>query len=207
MITDLVGISLWALGTAVFSGIGAYVGAYLKEKNKTLASEEDLAKVLNEVRAIAITTKKMEAEISSEMWVRQKRWELKREILLQATRRLRDLEDGLFSFDSVLQLESKEQKEGQPGWIEAKEAKFEKWSNASSGFDDTRLLVNMICQPETIAAFEEFGMLMNEVATKISPGKDVAIYTSSLPLREKKQAEVRAAVRKELGIDAPTSTS
>jgi hypothetical protein len=48
-------------------------------------------------------------------------------LLLQATRRLRDLEDGLLSFDSVLQLESKEQKEGQPGWIEAKEAKLEKW--------------------------------------------------------------------------------
>jgi hypothetical protein len=120
--------------------------------------------------------------------------------------RLTDLEKGLLSFDSVLQLESKEQKEGQPGWIEAKEAKFEKWSNASSAFDDTRLLVNMICQPETIAAFEEFGILMIEVATKISPGKDVAIYSSSLPLREKKQAEVRAAVRKELGIDVPMST-
>jgi hypothetical protein len=62
----------------------------------------------------------------------------------------------------------------------------------------------MICQPETIAAFEGFGMLMNEVATKISPGKEVAISRDSLPLREKKQAEVRAAVRKELGIDAPT---
>jgi hypothetical protein len=204
MVTDLVGIALWALGTAVFSGVGGYVGANLKGKNKTLASEEDLGKVLNEVRAVAITTKKIESEISSEMWIPQKRRELKREILLQATRRLTDLEDGLLSFDSVLQLESKEQKEGQPGWIEAKEAKFEKWSNASAAFDDTRLLVNMICQPETIAAFEEFGMLMNEVATKISPGKDVAIYSSSLPLREKKQAEVRAAVRKELGIDAPT---
>jgi hypothetical protein len=204
MITDLVGITLWALGTAVFSGIGAYVGAYLKDKKKTLASQECLGKVLNEVRAVAITTKKIEAEIASEMWTPQKRRELKREILLQATRRLTDLEDGLLSFDSVLQLESKEQKEQQPGWIEAKEAKFEKWSNASSGFDDTRLLVNLICQSETIAAFQEFGMLMNEVATKISPGKDVAIYTSSLPLREKKHAEVRAAVRKELGIDATT---
>lgn len=207
MITDLVGITLWALGTALFSSIGAYVGAYLKGKNKTLASKEDLGKVLNEVRAVSIAMQKIEAEVSSEMWILQKPRELKREILLQATRRLTDLEDGLLSFDSVLQLENKEQKEGQPGWIEAKEAKFEKWSNASSGFDDTRLLVNMICQPETITAFEEFGMLMNEVATKISPGKDVAIYTSSLPSREKKQAEVRAAVRKELGIDARTKAS
>jgi hypothetical protein len=204
MITDLLGITLWALGTAIFSGIGAYIGAYLKGKDKTLASEERLGKVLNEVRSVGFITKKIEAEISSGMWVPQKTRELKREILLQATRRLTDLEDGLLSFDSVLQVESKEQKEGQPGWIEAKEAKFEKWSNASSGFDDTRLLVNMICQPETIAAFEEFGKLMNEVATKISPGKDVAIYTSSLPLRGKKQGEVRAAVRKELGIDNPT---
>jgi hypothetical protein len=204
MITDLLGITLWALGTAIFSGIGAYIGAYLKGKDKTLASEERLGKVLNEVRSVGFITKKIEAEISSGMWVPQKTRELKREILLQATRRLTDLEDGLLSFDSVLQVESKEQKEGEPGWIEAKEAKFEKWSNASSGFDDTRLLVNMICQPETIAAFEEFGKLMNEVATKISPGKDVAIYTSSLPLRGKKQGEVRAAVRKELGIDNPT---
>jgi hypothetical protein len=127
MITDLVGITLWALGTALFSGIGAYVGAYLKGKNKTLASKEDLGKVLNEVRAVSTAMKKIDAEISSEMWVLQKPRELKREILLQANRRLTDLEDGLLSFDSVLQLENKEQKEGQPGWIEAKEAKLEKW--------------------------------------------------------------------------------
>jgi hypothetical protein len=207
MFIDVGALAVWAFVTAVFSGIGAYVGSYLKQKGKNLATHEDIDNVLEQVSAVTKTTKEIEAKISSDVWDRQKRWELKREVLFEATRRLADVEDGLLSLNSVLQVEWAEKKEDEPGWAETKHERIMKWSKASAAFDETRLLVNMVCEVETIAAFEQFGALMNVTAAKISPGKDVGIYTKSLPEREKRRVAVRAAVRKELRVDVPASIS
>jgi hypothetical protein len=135
------------------------------------------------------------------MWDRQKRWELKREVLFEATRRLADVEDGLLSLDSLLQVEQKEQKkEDDLAWMESRHERMMTWSKASTAFDEARLLVLMACEKETVQAFEELGTLITTVAAKITPGKDLDIYRKSTEDRFKKRMAVRAAMRKELGI-------
>ena len=190
----------WLLVTLGGSFGGAWFGAYLKKKGENFATHEDIDKLVDQVQAVTAATKEIEAKISGEMWDRQKRWELKRDVLFEATRRLADVEDGLLSLDSVLQAERAEHKENEPGWAETKHERITKWSKASSAFDETRLLVQMTCEKQTVLAFESFGQLVNQTAAKISPGKDWEVYRKTFPEREMKLASVRDAVRKELGI-------
>ncbi|HEY2350898.1 MAG TPA: hypothetical protein VGH83_00190 [Candidatus Acidoferrum sp.] len=183
-----------------------FLAGYMKKKGEDLATHENLGKLVEQMSAVTKATKDIEAKISSDVWDRQKRWELKREVLFDATKRLADVEDGLLSLDSILQVElAKQNKVEEEGaklaWAETKHERTMKWSQASAAFDEARLMVNMACQKDTIAAFEAFGTLVNLTAAKITPGKDWEVYDKSRPEREKKRVAVRTAVRKELGID------
>lgn len=186
----------------VIVGLGIYLASYLKKKAQNLATREEFRDLEKQTAALTRTTAQIQAEIKGDLWDRQKRWELRREVLFEATRRLADIEDGLLSLDSVLQVERKEQKkEDEPGWLETRHKRTMKWSRASTAFDEARLLVQMICERETILAFEDFGKLLNDVAAKISPGKDAETYRQSAAERFTKRMTIRAAVRKELGVD------
>jgi hypothetical protein len=48
----------------------SYLPAYAKEKGKNLATHEDIQKLVDQVKAVTLATKKIEAEISSGVWDR-----------------------------------------------------------------------------------------------------------------------------------------
>jgi hypothetical protein len=76
---------VWSL---IGAGVGAYFGGYLKKKGENLATHEDIEKLKEQVAAVTTTTEQIKTEISDAAWSRQKRWELKREVLLEAVKRL-----------------------------------------------------------------------------------------------------------------------
>jgi hypothetical protein len=89
----------WMLATICFfsGGVGAYLGSYLRKKGENLATHEDIDKLVEQVSAVTKATKEIETKISSDVWDRQKQWELKREILFDATKRLSEIENKLLS--------------------------------------------------------------------------------------------------------------
>src|SRR5579862_8441859 len=74
--------------TVVGAGAAAYFGAYIKRKGADRALREGFAEVLRQTKETTEATKKIEAKISDELWDRQKRWELKRDILLDAMKKV-----------------------------------------------------------------------------------------------------------------------
>jgi hypothetical protein len=87
----------WAFTLVTFAsaGAGAYLGGYLKKKGENLATHEDVDKLKEQVRVVTTTTKEIEAKISNEVWDRQKRWELKRDVLFEGTKRLSEVDEAL----------------------------------------------------------------------------------------------------------------
>lgn len=53
-----------AVTTLVASGVGAYIGAYLKKKGENLATHEDIDKLVTQVSAVTVATKNIEDRIS-----------------------------------------------------------------------------------------------------------------------------------------------
>jgi hypothetical protein len=201
LVLELLKIGMVAIG----AGLGAYGGAYLKAKAEHWATHEDIDEVLNQVRAVTTTTKVIEAKISEDVWDRQKRWELKRDVLFEATRRLAVIEEALTTINSVIQVEHAEPKKKEElGWINSKHDRILAWTKASAAFEETVHLVSVVCQPETRRSFYAFHTAMTAAADAILK-ENHDFYRTSAPDRLKKSIGVKNAIRKELGIDAPAS--
>jgi hypothetical protein len=186
-----------AITSFVCAGIGSYLGSYLKKKGENLATHEDLDKLVDQVALVTQTTKLIEAAISGDVWDRQKRWELKREVLLEAARRMAEVDDALLSLHSVHKFVS--QPEG-PDWEQKKSNAQQRWNRASTVFQETRVLVEIVCGREAKVAFEQFDSLGTNIFVKIGKG-DFEAYSNSKTDYLKSLLAARAAIRKELGIE------
>lgn len=185
-----------AIISLVCAGVGAYVGSYLKKKGENLATHEDLDRLVGQVAAVTQTTKSIEAAISADMWGRQRRWELKREVLFEAAKRLAEIDDALSQVRSVLKIVNKSATEG--GQYKAKA--YQRWEKASIMFQETLVLVGIVGDRETIKAFEQFDRLGIGIFAEISKSGPEA-YSKLKWDYLKSLLTARAAIRKELGID------
>lgn len=187
-----------SIGTILI--IGA-IAAYLKKKAENLATNDDIDKLVEEVSAVTQATKEIEARISSDVWDRQKRWEMKKEVLFEAMKSLSAIEDALLSLDSVLQIEQKEDKTQNLPWAEIKHENVMKWSRASTRFDESSLFVRVVCGKDAALAFETFGAYANFLASAITAEKNWKIYADSRKELLNKHLTINIAIRKELEVD------
>ena len=97
-------MKLIAMALVALAGfIGSYLGAYFKKKGENLATREDIDILVDQVRAVTTATKQIEAKISGDVWDRQKRWELKRDLLFDAARTIAPAQTALVRLSVVYQ--------------------------------------------------------------------------------------------------------
>jgi hypothetical protein len=182
----------WGLAIIFAAFLGSFLPGYMKKKGENLATHEDIRLLTDQVAAVTTTAKEIESKISSDVWDKQKQWELKRDVLFRATRRLAEVDDALLAINSGLQVGG--------DWNEAKQEKLTRWTQASTAFDESRLFVGTICVKETREAFDDVGRIVNIVAAGITHG-DAQIYYTWRPEFFKALLTARLATRKELGIE------
>ncbi len=195
----ILAVALLALG---FMGglLATYLRAYSKKKGENLATHEDINKVLDEVRAVTTTTKQIEAKISNEVWERQREWELKREVLFEAAKRMSETDNALLSLDTFFRADKNETDELH--WLKMQSQYVTRWQKAISSFEQTESLVQISCSKETLMTFAELTDLLRSTASKIVSG-DTDVFRDGNRDRQKKFAIARAAIRKELGVNFP----
>jgi hypothetical protein len=164
-----------ALTTLVGAFIGSYLASYLKKKGENLATHEDLNKLVEQVRAVTTTTKEIEAKISTDVWDRQKRWEMKREVLFVATKRLGAVKFSLRNYEVALKVKEKRRQDGIPEMAQLMIDAGKQWFDAIEEFRETGLLVETVCGPEIKNACGNFERLTSKVAAAIHKG-DLEIY-------------------------------
>lgn len=187
---------------AVVAGIGAYFGSYLKQKGKNLATHEDIDKLVDQVAAVTTTTKEIEAKISNEAWDRQKRWELKRNVLLEAAKRIATVDDSLAHLETAYATA----RVVPSASYEMKNEHNQKWFQAIAALEESELFIAVTCGKDVQAATATFRKLMQMVAGKISKD-DADIYKGSFGEQMRLKDAVREAIRKELGIDSGAAES
>ena len=107
----LLGAIIAILSFLLGAVVRPYLAGYSTKKGENLATHEDIDMLVAQVQAVTEATKKIEAEISSGVWSRQKRWEMKREVLFEAARRISEIDDALLSNSVVLKQDREKQKE------------------------------------------------------------------------------------------------
>jgi hypothetical protein len=189
-------VVLWLL-TLILGAFLGYLASYVKKKGENLATHEDIDKLVDQMKAVTQATKEIEAKISGEVWDRQKQWEMKREVIFEAIKRVANADEVLLAYSSARKVE--QQNPGQD-WTQAVLERSLKWSNASAALDESRLLVGVVCSRETRKALDSFAVLTSTIAAGISK-KDAQIYDKSREQVARELFTVRAALRKELGIE------
>lgn len=182
------------------SGVGAYLGSYLKRKGENLATHEDIDKLVTQVRAVTAATKQIETKISSDLWDRQKRWELKREILFDAAKKLSEIDNKLLALQTFWEHRSQGTIEGEESKIRLEHQYVTEWRDCIRSFEETESLIHVSCSRETMLAFAELGDLLRLTASKITGG-DLEAYPTTKSERLKKFVLARVGIRKELGIN------
>jgi len=176
-----------------------YLSGYTKKKGENQAIHEDINKVVDQVRAVTSATKEIEAKISKEVWDRQRRWELKRDVLFELARRTGRLIQALMQQHAIYMVEKQNQAKGLPERAEKRVEVGNRWNDASGDFQGTLLVVSAACGLELIQVAQQFALFMVNLSSKITDGNPEAFIESAQEIATKSQA-LTLAIRKELEI-------
>jgi hypothetical protein len=188
----------WGLTTLIGAFAGSYLGAYMKKKAENRAIHEDINKLVDQVRAVTAATKQIEAEISSGVWDKQKRWEMKRDVLFETTKRVAALYDAVSQLQVVLRTQSadaalKASTGGQQMKIEENNTYFAR----KAAFRESQFFVEVTCGKEIADAINAFDSLVTRVAAGINKDDTTIFDVSSRQLTGLRNG-VRDAIRNEL---------
>jgi len=189
---------LWSLVFALVSFFGgAWFGAYFKKKGENYATKEDIGDLVDQVRAVTAATKEIEAKISGEVWDRQKRWELKRDLLFGMVKTIGDLSEkttALHAFYQVHRGTGPEHGEERLGRTKA-------WGQVASELDTQVLLVGTTCSGEMKKTVLEFSLFCRRIVMGFRGGEDPDAFARTAAEFTGKRDEVLTAIRRELGFE------
>jgi len=140
----------------IAAAAGAYLGAYLRKKGENLATHEDIEKLDDQVRVVTTTAREIEAKISDELWNRQKRWELKREVLFEAAKSLVTIDGAIIGLDSLLQVDAKPD---ELNWLQIEAEQHANWKRASVRFDEAKMWWTWYANEKLAKLLESSGCL------------------------------------------------
>lgn len=175
------------LATVVSAFAGSFSAGYLKKKGKNPATHEDLNNLVEQVEATTRATRAIESRISSEVWDRQRQWELKRDAVLEAIEALSAAEDTLMTACTFYQMLLK--KRTSLAKEEYDKATLD-WKDKITEFESKRTIATLLCGDEfntaliTVRNTIRTGMkwLMtksikssDEIATLVSPAMRAAV--------------------------------
>jgi hypothetical protein len=177
-----------AITTLIGSGIGAFVGAYLRKKGENLATHEDIDKLVTQVSAVTTATKEIESKITSDVWDRQKKWELKREVLFETARKVAQVKDALTSLHAVYKTDQQMINKGHAARVDERIKVGAVWIDAADELDQAASLVALVCGQGVQKALLGFGLFTRQLAQTIIEGRPETLESSVKELVTKSEA-------------------
>jgi hypothetical protein len=184
--------------------IWSFLGTVVKKRAEGFATKADFAEMQKQTAELTKTTKEIEAKISSAMWDRQKRWEMKRETAFSMMKRVSGADDALTSMHSTYRYYQSLAQSGQIVDATAKAEAFaiasKKWGKAADGYDRAVALMTIVCSNEACQALREFIIFTRRLVPLIQ--QNPQIYLDSAREIATRLKAIQDLLRKELGIDS-----
>jgi uncharacterized membrane-anchored protein YjiN (DUF445 family) len=189
-----------SLLTIAGSGIAAYYGAYFKKRGEDEAIKENFAQVLSQTAETTKTTKGIETKLTSDVWDYQKRWELKRDVILAMVRTIAEAQDALHGFHSTLFVDGEETKS------EVTQRRWRRWMKSTTKLEESKILTEVVCNQKIRDALAQFMCVAYQIASGIDK-KDRELYETLKTDLHNRASSVNDAARQELSIDQVKSQS
>lgn len=185
--------------TAVSAGAAAYLGAYLKQKGKNLATSEDIDKLVEQVSAVTEATKKIEADISTEVWNRQRQWELKKETLLNAMTCMMAVRDKLVGLYAIHQVDRKLEATASPRLIEKMTEAARELNKALNRFDEAFFAASLVCAKDVQEELHAADLFFRKLAEKLM-GDEPEVWDTKAAELGQRITNASKLMRRELGL-------
>ncbi len=153
----------YAITTFVFAGGGAYFGAYLRKKGENLATHEDLDALVEQMKAVTNATKQIEAQISTDVWHRQSRWEMRKTAILEALRDFATAGPLVWKLLWTLKNHGTDSEDDRNARAKAQED----FQAAMEAFWKSKLTATIVCGPRVSTDLNEVDRLLATVKTKV----------------------------------------
>ena len=161
----------------VFGLFGGFLASYMNEKGKNLATRDD-------VERITKLQEEIRSEISGKMWSRQKNWELKKEVLLDAVSELSGLQSSaarLVASRAALAVTGEWALSSSPMWIKVSDEFIE----VSSRFKTVRLKIEIACSETAATSFRNLDLNLDSALSDLQDTakmvKGVADFQKAIP--------------------------
>jgi len=177
--------------------IDGYLKSYFSKKGENLATHEDIDKLVDQMKAVTRTTEETKSEISDAVWDRQKRWELRRDLFLDAIRKTAAMSDALTLLFSVYSTEKINAQAGREPRTEKRLEAGAVWGKAAEEFDQAVLLLSVICEKETTQLLGRFAYMTREIGLQVTEGQP-EVFTNRMKEWVTLRNEVTSAARREL---------
>ncbi len=135
--------------SAIGGGLGAYLGSYLREKGKNLATREDIDRIVRK-------TEDIKAEISGDLWERQNRWTFKRDLYVRLLTALGE------TASAVRQLQYLDDRLADPRFKDRVEQTkklmdphFERWTEQMSAIRREAFIAPLVCDKTTLRTLDD----------------------------------------------------
>jgi hypothetical protein len=191
----------WGLTTLVSAFVGSYLAAYLKKKGENLATHEDISKLVDQVRAVTTATSEIEAKISDTVWDRQKRWELKRDVLIDIVTKTAAAKNTLVDLHSIYLTEKQAEVKGLPEHVVKQLELGAAWSVALNDLERMVFIASLACGADVVTALAAFTMFTSNLGVEIMGGQPEAFMGKSEELATRYHA-ISTAMRKEIGSNS-----
>lgn len=177
--------------TVLGGGVGAYIGSYLKKKGENLATHEDIDKLVKQMAAVTQATKEIEAKISNDAWDRQRRWDVKRDVVFQVLTELGELQDAAIRYNATKTAESVD--------LETAKDNIQGYYEAYRAVRKSHNLILLTCNLASQKAFFELDMHLASLAQSTQAPDSAMIMVKLNAFID--------AMKKELNLNEPPHAS
>jgi hypothetical protein len=176
--------------------VRSFTSSFAPKKGETAAIQEDLKKLVEQGRTLTQATKEIEAKISDDVWSRQKRWEVTRDLIFEPVRETGPL---LSSVHTLLVFYAVPHHEIQTAEAQ-REQGFEEYQEMMNLFRRATSLFTLICSSELARQFIKIELSCQQ-AVRLAIENKNAEATESYKEGSKQINRLRDLVRKELRIE------
>ena len=129
------------------------------------------------------------------MWDRQKRWELKRDVLFEATKKLSEADTEIVAYASILKTSETSSEIWQKEYLQ----RATQWNQVADALSGAAHLVAIACSRKTYLAVRDYLSTAREIGVGVSQ-KDSTIYDRLHEKLVKDFLQARDAIQNELDI-------
>jgi hypothetical protein len=176
----------------------SFLPSSMQEKDKNLATKEDIENLANQTAILTQTTKEIEARISIGVWSQQQRWDVQKMALLESLKELATAEAFLVRLVHIFA----DTKDHQQGWEARRKEANEKYAEAINNFWRTQLAMEIVCGREIGNQFQEIDNTFRRVLNSVKQGDFSDIWDTQYPVFFAVKRQLGETIRRKLGFDA-----